>query len=455
MTTLPWGLLRYPESWEIPVAVGTLVLVGVLVGLRRSRGALTLPRCAVSAVVALVTIAAAGAAGYAVWQAELLVDPGQASAVVGEPYRPHAYQVAVLLAALGVVLACYGLVRRPLGEDALAVGSLSALALAGALIAVTVPGVSGSLVLPTLFAAAGAVMSALLPERWTTARGIAVVIALVPVAVLLGPGVWTGFDIGVGLGGPVSAALLGVCVLLARPVIGTAWAGPGGSRARGRWRTAAVPASVLVLSAAATATGLFVNREGATPPRQEMVWYSVDADTGQARWVARVEPRTQWSRSLLSQPPAALDDAFPWEAGQPMPYGPAPAADLAPPRVEVASDVMRDGARELTLRLSSMRGAPGVGLWVDATGATVREARVAGRDLPTNGTRGKWNFGFLYQGATADGVDVRLLLDQRTSHVTIRVADRSHDLSVVPLPPPPRDRVLVTPQVVTTRTVVL
>jgi len=109
------------------------------------------------------------------------------------------------------------------------------------------------------------------------------------------------------------------------------------------------------------------------------------------------------------------------------------------------ADTARDGQRELVLRLSSARGAPAVGLWVDAAGATVRGARVAGRELPLNGAFGPWDFGFVLEGAPADGVEVRLLLDQRAGGLALRVADRSDDLAAVPGALPPRGRVLVTP----------
>ena len=98
VTSLPWGLLRYPQSLEIPLAIGVLVLAAVLVWLLRRRGALTLPRVALSAAASVVMLVAAGAASYAVWRLALLIDPAQASAVVGEPYRPVLYRLAMLLA---------------------------------------------------------------------------------------------------------------------------------------------------------------------------------------------------------------------------------------------------------------------------------------------------------------------------------------------------------------------
>jgi hypothetical protein len=210
------------------------------------------------------------------------------------------------------------------------------------------------------------------------------------------------------------------------------------------------------LTAALTAAGLVANREGATDARQETVVYSVDADTKQAHWASGAMPASDWSRSLLSEPAGPLEAAFPWSAGAELWHGPAPVADLAPPAVTVLRDLTRGGARELTLRLASGRDASTLGLWVDAGSATVRSAAVAGRDVPTDRAQGKWAFGFRFHGAPVEGVEVRLVLDQHADGVTVRVADSTHDLSVVPgFTPPPQGRVLVTPEVVVTRALTL
>jgi hypothetical protein len=450
VTSLPWGLLWYPQSLEIPLAIGALVLTAVLVWVLRRRGALTLPRVALSAVASVVVLVAAGAASYAVWRLALLIDPAQASAVVGEPYRPMLYRLAMLLAGLGVVLSLFALVRRRLGAVSLAVGMLVVLALAGVLLAFTLPGVSGAVVQPTLVVATGAVIAVLLPERRTAARAGVYLLALAVAAIMLGPGVWIGFDIGLNAG-PISAVLLAMFITLALPVIEAAWPLPDGTVPRRTVRIAAVPALVVALTVALLAAGLVANREGATDARQETVLYSVDADTKEARWASGAVPASGWSRSLLSEPAVPLDDAFPWSDGAALWHGPAPTADLSAPAVTVLRDVTRGGAQELTLRLSSRRGASTLGLWVDAGSATVRSATVAGRDVPTDRSKGKWAFGFRFHGAPVDGVEVRLELDQHADRVTVRVADSTHNLGVVPgYTPPPEGRVLVTPELVVT-----
>ena len=455
VTSLPWGLLWYPQSLEIPLAIGALILTTVLVWVLRRRGALTLPRVAVSAVASVVVLVVAGAASYAVWRLALVIDPAQVSAVVREPYRPVLYRFAMLLAALAAVLSLVALIRRRLGAVGLTVGMLVVLALAGVLFAFTLPGVSGSMVQPTLVAAAGAAIAVLLPERRTAVRAAVYSVALAAAAIMLGPGIWIGFDIGLNLG-PLSAVLLAMFVTLALPLIEAAWPLQDGMVPRRRARSAAVPVLLVVLTAALLVAGLVANREGATDARQEAVAYSVDADTKLAHWASGAAPASEWSRSLLSEPALPLEDAFPWLPGSAMWHGPAPTAELSAPAVTVLRDVTRGDARELTLRLSSRRDASTLGLWVDAGSATVHSATVAGRDLPTDRAKGKWAFGFRFHGARVDGVEVRLVLDQHGDGARVRIADSSHDLSVVPgFTPPPRGRVLVTSEVVVTRALTL
>jgi hypothetical protein len=453
VTTLPWGLFRYPQGLEVPLALGTLFLTAVLVWLLRRRGALTLPRVALSALASVVFLVATGAAGYAVWRVALLLDAGQASVENAEPYVSVLYRLAMLLAGLGVVLGLYAILRPRLRAAELATGMLVVLGLVGVLLALTLPGVSGFVVQPSLVVAAGAVVAALLLERRTVAAG-AYLLALAVAAMMLGPAVWIGFDIDLDTGGPVGAAQLAVFVLLALPLIEVAWPYRSGLPRR-RLRAATLPTVLLVLAVMFTAGGLMANRERATDDRQEMVLYSVDAETGHAYWASVRAPVSEWSRSLLSEPAAPLDDAFPWSVGRALWHGPAPAAKLPAPEVTVLRDHIENRQRKLTLHLRSQRDAPTLGLWIDGDSATVRSATVAGRVVPADRPLGRWSFGFRFFGAPADGVEVQLELDQRTD-VVLRVADSTDDVSTLPgCSSPPNGRVLVKPEVVVTRELTL
>lgn len=448
--TLPWGLLRYPQRWETPLAIATLVLSAALVGALRWRRVLTLPRAGLAVVAAAAVLTAAGAAAYLVWWCALLVDPAQASAVLGQPYRPLLYRLAMLLAGLWIVVTASGLLRRRVGASGLAAGMLVLLALAGVLVTVTVPGLSGGVVQPTLVMVVGAVIAALLSARYAVLRTVVSLMALIGGTILLGPAIWIGFDVGLG-SGPLSAALFAVLVTLTVPLLASPGSSPAGADSR-RKRGAAMSALLLVATAACTGAGLAANREGATDPRQEQILYSVDADTQDAYWASNGRSASTWSAALLSRPVAPLDDAFPWRAGESLRHGPAPATDLPAPAVTVLRDVTHAGGRELTLRISSRRDAATLGMWVDARSATVVSATVDGWEVPTGRSRAKWDFGFRFYGAPATGVEVRLQVDPYADEVTLRVADSTHDLGVVPgFAPPPEGRVLVTPEVVVTR----
>ena len=125
----------------------------------------------------------------------LLIDPAQASVVIGEPYRPLLYRLAMLLAGLAAVVSLFALVRRRLGAVGLAVGMLVVLALTG-VVRVHPARSLGAVVQPTLVVAAGAVAAVLLPERRAGIRSGVYLLALAVAAIMLGPAIWLGFDIG-------------------------------------------------------------------------------------------------------------------------------------------------------------------------------------------------------------------------------------------------------------------
>ena len=79
-----------------------------------------------------------------------------------------------------------------------------------------------------LVVAIGAVVAVLLPERRTATRSGVYLLALAFAAILLGPAVWIGFDIGLNVG-PLSVVLLAMFVTLALPLIEAAWPLPAGT----------------------------------------------------------------------------------------------------------------------------------------------------------------------------------------------------------------------------------
>jgi len=253
--------------------------------------------------------------------------------------------------------------------------------------------------------------------------------------------------LGLGMGGPVAAVFLAIALLFALPLVAELPAAPTRRVVRGAIGTASVAVVVIALVTA----GLVVNRDGATPPRQESVQYAIDTDTGEAIWTSTRAPVSAWSAQLLGDGTARLGESMPWFGMGLRSLAEAPAASVTAPSVEVLEDAISGGQRTLTLHIASERGAAAQGVWL--RGADVTAASVDGTELATDAV-GEWDFGLQLEGVGPDGFELTLVLDGGDP-LEVRVADRSFDLDEVAGFVRPPDRVLFQEALWATRTVTL
>jgi len=445
VATAPWGLIRYPAALELPIAVAGLAsAVAALVLLRRRRS-ITLPRALLGGLLALASIGLAAAGAYGLWSLALTIDPGQASVAVGEPYVAWPYQAAIVAITLGAVVGIFLLLRRGVGAAAFASGALVALTAVGVALGLALPGAASIVVFPALFAGVGSLIAGLLPARLANGRIAVLGLGAVVAAMLLPPFAQLGMELGLGMGGPVAAVLLAVGLLFALPLVAELPGAPARRVARGAIGTA----SVAVVVVALTATGLLVNRDGATLPRQESVQYAVDTDTGAAIWTSWRAPMSAWSAQLLGSETARLGDTMPWFGTGLRYIADAPRAEVEAPSVEVVADAVAGGQRTVTVRVVSARDAAAAGVWL--RGAAVNEASVAGVTLGTDPV-GEWDFGLQLEGVGPDGFELTLGIDG-SGPIELLVADRSFDLDVVDGFDAPDDRVLFQEALWASRTV--
>ncbi|TCN52697.1 Zn-dependent M28 family amino/carboxypeptidase [Rhodococcus sp. SMB37] len=442
VTAAAWGLIHYPRWLEIALTSLFVVGVGWLVVARIRRGDATYWNVATATGISAVTVGIAAFAAWLPWWIAMRIAPGMSSPVTAEPFRPGVYQLAAVLAAAGVLVTAYLWARARIPAASFAVGAFVLIALT-AVIALPFVGAASVLVLPALPALAGMQIARFLTDR-PPLPVIAVAVGAVPAAVLLVPAVVMSFDAGLMFGAPLAGVFVGVLfsltLMLWEAVLPSSATRVGRVSVTQMAGTAAI-ASVLVCALVAG----YLNRDGATDPRQEHLWYALDSDRDSAIWASPDSPRSEWSRELLVDPASPLPAEFPWR-DEPMAHGPAPVAPLQAPEMEVLDDTAAGGARELRLRLSSPRGANAIGLWVDSTTATVHGATVDGhRAEPAD------NFGFRFWAAGPEGVEVTLTLSVLEDQVGLRIIDLSDDLSVVPGYEPPTDQVVMAPTVVVTR----
>ncbi|MEV4828300.1 M28 family peptidase [Micromonospora sp. NPDC049257] len=435
---VPGGLVRYPGWLTWPLAALAVLGVLALGWLVRRTGRAGTGRLFAGFGLALVPIVAAPVAAQLLWAGITALRPGYAELL--DPYRPVWYRLAVVALAATILLAWYALARRWSGPAALAVGGLGWLALLGVVLAALVPGGAYLATLPALAGAlAGLVaLRTRIDGPWpvvaVTLAGAVAVVILLPTVVLLFPA------LGMAMGGVAAlfAVLLGLAAL---PVLDLLHPAAGGQRgmvaARAR-RLGALPAVAAALAATVFAgVGLAVDRFDADHPVPTHLMYALDADTNEAQWLTREVDPQPWTDGYVDGPAAV--DGFPGLGDPDLRGGPAPAANLPAPTVQVLADTTAGGLRTLRLRLLPQRTVRLATLHVDATTAEVTRAEVAGREVPVERQSGveeasldRWGFGIVFHAPPAEGVEITLTVRPRAAKVALRAMDASDGLEGLP-----------------------
>ncbi|MEU7930157.1 M28 family peptidase [Micromonospora echinofusca] len=428
---VPGGLVRYPGWLVLPLALLALAAVTALGWLALRRGRTTGGRLAAGFGLALLPLVLAPLGAQLLWAAITALRPGYAELL--DPYRPTWYRLAVVALAAAALFTWYALTRRRVGPAALAVGGLGWLAVLGVLLAVLVPGGAYLVTLPALAGAlAGLVaLSVRIDGPWpvvaaTLAAAVAVVV-LLPTVVLLFPA------LGMAMGGVAAlvAVLLGLAAL---PVVDLLHPQAGGQRAMAALRArrlGALPAGAAALAMAVFAgVGLAVDRFDAAHPAPTHLMYALDAGTGQARWLSHEEDPQPWTDGYVDGVTEVAD--FPGLGDAELRAGPAQAANLPAPKLEVLADTTAGAERTLRLRLVPQRQVRLTTLHVDAATATVLRAEVAGRAVPVEAREGRWGFGLVFHAPPPEGIEVTLTVTPKAGQVALRAMDASDGLDALP-----------------------
>ncbi|RQX53922.1 peptidase, partial [Micromonospora chalcea] len=177
--------------------------------------------------------------------------------------------------------------------------------------------------------------------------------------------------------------------------------------------------------------GLAVDRFDAAHPVPTHLMYALDAGTGKAAWLTREEKPQPWTDGYVDRSIAVADD-FPGLGNSEMRAGPAAAAPLPAPKLDLLSDTRTGDQRVLRVRVTPQRQVRLLTLHVDTSTATVRSASVAGRDVPVEPGDGRWGFGIVFHAPPPEGVEVTLTLVPGAGAVSVRAMDASDGLSGVP-----------------------
>lgn len=425
------GTLWHYPGWMVwPLAALAVLAVADLAVLARRRRIAGFRRSGTAFLATPALLVTTAVVAQAYWAALVTIRPGYR--LMTDPWRPWWLRAGLLLLVAAVVLAWFPTLRRRVGRTAIGVAGLAWLAVLGVVMAAYVPGGSYLAALPALAGAVAwiAVIGVRqLVAEWdresgrtgpgrTRTEGVEVflhasaaalaIVVLAPTALLFLPAL--------GLATGAAPALVAVLLVLATiPVL---------DRVVPHGRARLVPAAVaLVAGVGCAGVGLVVDRFDEAHPQPTQLMYALDADAGQAWWVSEESRPGSWTAQYVTGH-EDLSWRFPLLADG-VSTGPATAAELPPPDIEVTSDRTSGGMRTIGLRVTPRREVRLVSLSVDES--VVAGAQVQGREVPV----GSGRFDVVFHAPPADGVELELTV-VAGEPVTLRASDGSDGLADLP-----------------------
>jgi len=143
-------------------------------------------------------------------------------------------------------------------------------------------------------------------------------------------------------------------------------------------------------------------------PRPDTIAYWLNGDTGNASWISLDESPDSWTSQFLAG--GIVSDTvgiFVNPGGDKVLKSDAPLLPLTPPQVVLLSDSSTASARTLHLRLTSARHS--ATLWLSVEGATVLEAAIDGKKVPSKMVEPHDKlWGFYYAAPPLQGIELTI-----------------------------------------------
>lgn len=402
------GLVHYPASWAVPLALGTLLLLAVVtaLGVRSGLGWRKLGGGALLFLFANGTIAGAG---QLLWMGAKWLHPGYATIAHGSTYNSHWYLGAAVALAIAAFCALAARMQQRVPGQALALGSMMVWTVLLLACAWIMPGATFVLNWPLLAMLLALGLCLHRPGMGQGTRCAVLLAGAAPGVLLFAPLVWGVF---VGLTPNmmwvavlVTVQLLGLLAALLSPLA----------------RPLAVLALLLgvALLGAGSATAGFDKAR----PQQVNLFYMQDGQSGTAMWLSTDAALNACSRQFF--PAGSVRAPLPAVFGNDAPpiwSSPAPPFGIAAPTLTVLSDRKGSAMRQLDVEVKSLRAAASMVLTVE--GATVYRSYLNTRPL-TRVPRTAW--AMTAHAIGPDGVRVTLEVEPGKPFV-IRARERTFGL---------------------------
>ena len=426
--TIPSGrIVSYPTAWAVPLALLTLTaLAAVLIVAKRRRqltvtGLLVGVATTVIAVVASVVIAVV-ATGLPAPDAHFARNP------YGIGWRILLLAAITLAVVAAVFAGASRLLKRPARVTAIAAGPVIVVSVLALVTGAAAPALSYVFLWPAV--AGGALMAwqVLRPDTasrpWPAAGALALVAVVVasvgvPLVYLLASAASVSL--------PMFAAVIAVFIALVASVLVPHFRYLSGRRG---WVT---PAALAVVAAACFAGLQLTAGYSADRPRPNYIQYTLDADTGQATWMAAGTDTDRWTAQFFPDGYTSTRQAFSpgyyFDQDFDVIESPAPPVDVDPPQISVLGDTAVDGVRTLQLQITSPRGAPMAHLDLTLPGDLVA-ATVGGEPVTIDDQAALRRFPLAAYNLGEDGIELTISL-RSAEPVTGTLTDYSNGLPAI------------------------
>ncbi len=419
-------VVHYPMLWTIPLAALVVLLFIAFVIIGFQRGRLQLRGIVLGFLALLLSLITAAFVTTGLWRIVCLLAgrAGHAPAAQGGLYLSSFVIVAVALTST-----IYTLMSRKVNAQSLATGGMAWWVILMLVSSWYLPGGSFLLIWPLCFSVLGVGLIVLTKDPEQGSRSfsgwVSLILIAVPGIVLLAP---IAYQIFIGLTLEWTYLIVAIEVLLLGLLVPHALT--NGSRFRWLVPGAAGLAGLLLFI---TANFYYLN--DSLHPRQDNVFYGLNATTGKAVWASDAERPDEWTSQLLSSDPqrGTLPDLGYAVSNRTYLQRSASVASLPAPALEVLNDETSGGVRTLDLRLTSPRHAEVMALYVDSK-AEVLSAAVDGKtieseqDLSPVARARKQDWAVRIHGFPRQGLQLQWRV-KTSEPLKLRLVDQSYGLS--------------------------
>jgi hypothetical protein len=361
------GLVHYSVTAVMPLTLLIAALLCAVAVMGIKGGAIRPGRILLAMPVFLLMAILLGIACQLIWGGASMLHPEYG--MLGDPYNSQWYLLAFVALVIGGYLVMKAGVARWFRPLELGFGALILWQFMLVVTSFAMPGVTFMFAWPLL--AMLGVLAVLFSRRYANvapgARTALLVLGLAPAVILVGP---VARNLYVGLGPQMSVATGLVLALMAGIMT------PLLSVLKRRFLLPALP---LAAGAAFLVAGSMTAHIDAAHPNTSNLFYAWDSASGKAFWISRDSELDAWNKHYF--PAVTAKQLVPELFGvNSRKYWASPApqvAGLQAPEIEVVSDTVKDGMREVAFKVRTVRRAPLLSVRVEDT--DVLSSRVEGQ----------------------------------------------------------------------------